>query len=84
MNEKPTELPSPECPAPNCIIAAEVRDKLTELHTSVEEVKLSIVGNEKMGHVGIVARLNALDRTVLILAGCVILLGGERLIKLLF
>lgn len=85
MSAKPhEEQKMPECPAPNCVIASDVRSELQAVKESVARIEAAIVGDEKLGHKGIIARLNSLDKTTLVLFVSVILLGGEKLVKLFF
>jgi hypothetical protein len=86
MSARPASDPTDghDCPASNCIIATEVRDELRELNAKVQTLQTSIVGNEAVGHRGIVSRLNIVERVLLILAGFTVLIGGERILKLLF
>ena len=86
MSAKPSaNNPDASFPAPSCIVMTEEHlKKLNDIQTDMQAIKGAVIGDEKFGHKGLVARMTNMERVVSILAAFLILVGGERLVKLIF
>lgn len=65
-----------DLPAPPSLIQ-EVR----EIRASIGRLETALIGDEKMGHRGLVTRLTTAERALLALAFGLVILGGERIVK---
>jgi hypothetical protein len=92
MSAKPSDdIPEPpacDFPAPACLVASrefrQVAGDVRELKTTINRIETAIVGDKSIGHRGVITRLDIVERALLVIAGCIILIGGERALKLLF
>jgi hypothetical protein len=81
MSAKPSEKPDDFVEQkPPC---AHVND-IMEIKATVNEIKTALVGNESLGHRGLFVRMSVVEKILLVLSGCIMLLGGDRVVKLFF
>jgi hypothetical protein len=86
--KRPDDQAECHLPAASCLAAQEqfqhVAATVEDLKQSMQRVEGALRGNEELGHRGIVTRLNVIERVLLILAACVVVIGGEKMVKLFF
>lgn len=76
-NEEP--VPPLQPPAPPCISI----DDVVEIKSNLREIKTALMGNEPLGHKGLFTRVSNIERLIIVFGALIILLGGDRMIKLL-
>lgn len=85
MSAKPSHNNASEAPAAPCVIMPqEYIEELRTIKNDVQAVKLAVTGNELYGHKGLASRMTAVERVVAVLAAFLLVIGGERLVKLIF
>lgn len=78
---KPNDSGEPVRP---CIHHDDIQHEFREIKSSVARIEAAIVGDERVGHRGIVARLNIIERVTLAIIAGLFILGGEKLIRIFF
>lgn len=80
----PNASPNDALPCPPCMGTPEAIEEFKQLKDSVRRIETALVGDEAVGQRGIVPRINTVERIILVLGGCIIFLGGEKVLKLFF
>ena len=52
------------------------------MQSDLQQIRIALVGDEALGHRGLVSRLAKLEYTVIIIVAVLMTAGGERLVKL--
>ena len=69
----------PKISAPACVTVEEIKD----IQDGIHRIETALVGDMKMGHRGLVQRMFTAERMIMILAFAVVILGGEKIVKML-
>lgn len=56
------ETTPPMLPAPACVATPDVAEQLREIRDTQQEIRTALIGNPKLGHKGLVARVEAVEQ----------------------
>lgn len=81
MSAKPSQHDTAtDLPASPCVTHVEFES----IKDDIRDIKSAVVGDEKLGHRGLVSRMNTAERVILGLIAVSLIIGGDRAMQLLF
>ncbi len=67
MSAKPTsqsDATQPPTPGPPCVATSDVAARLDRIEDGMRDIKTALIGNAKLGHRGLVTRVESIEETV--------------------
>ena len=75
-------------PVPKKLDSADLAKLTTEevqqLLKNIDDIRLALIGDAKFGHRGLVQRMSSAERLIVGLAIAVLIIGGDRVVHLVF